>query len=256
MYAIMPGMTSRKTITALLCLFAVTTSARLIGQKPSEVQLDDSSDWWSVTKAGDTNSGGKPQAKEENTQNREIPPTNFIILGMDLRKGALAEAARELGDATVIDRTNGGAARGQRCFVSESGEKVYMILEEGEFNSAFYLFSETPTWNGKQYCARSSKVSKNVATDSGLRLGQSLEEVVSILGNPNANHGGSELQYLLQVNRATSPEELFKLRAQNPALSDTEFQDKFGTYNLTVIIRVKFSHSRVDYLAISESQTR
>ncbi|MGD0095023.1 MAG: hypothetical protein ABSB60_00915 [Terracidiphilus sp.] len=250
-----PGRTIRTTTALLLSLFAVSGSVRLNAQKPSEVQLDDDSDWWSITRSGDAGPGGKLQAKAENIQDREIPPGNFTIVGIDIRNGALAEGQRELGDATVIDRATSGAARGQRCYVSESGEKVYLIVEEGEFNSAFYLFSETPPWKGKEYCARSNKISKNLATDSGLRLGQSVEEVTTILGAPSENRG-TELMYLLKVNRPTPPAELFKLRTQTAALSDQEFQDKFGLTATTAVIRAKFSHSKLDYLAISVSQTR
>ncbi len=150
----------------------------------------------------------------------------------------------------MVSRGNGPNARAQKCYTSK--DKVFLVFEEGESNSAFYLFSETTPWNGVKMCARAENLSKSAATDSGLQLGQTQEDVIRILGEPTIRHS-NELLYLLDSKKPTPPEKLAQLRSDNAGLSDKDFQDKFGKYDITVIIRAKFSHSKMEYLAVSES---
>jgi hypothetical protein len=211
------------------------------------VQLDDNSDWWSVTKSNDQ------QADLDKFQNREIADENFIIQGVDIRKGALSQADAQLGDASIVSRSNASAGRGQKCYTSK--DKVFLIFEEGEVNSVFYLFSDFTPWNGVKLCSRSATLSRNAATASGLQLGLTEQDVIQILGQPTTRRS-NDLQYMLKFKKTTSPEKLDQLRNENAGLGEKEFQDKFGSYDVTVFIRVKFSHSKMEYLAVSESEKK
>ena len=246
----MQRMKSPSAMISLFCLFALPTAVRLVGQKPAEVPLDDNSDWWSFDGSLD-----KPTAGELVSQQRTIADANFQILGMDIRKGALAQAGKILGEATMTDRGDAATGRSQKCYLSSNPkEMVDLIVEEGEVNNALYLFSETSPWKGKEYCSRSPKVSKSGATVSGLRLGLTPAEVIRILGKPSFQNQ-SEFQYLLESRKETSPGELARFRKDNPDMSEKEFQGNYRYYDITVFIRIKFAHSRLNYLAVSESET-
>lgn len=241
---------------AFLLLLGTLPEAALHGQQPTQVSLDDNSDWWSVTNENGSGLDDKAQDGGVKSQTREIAEGNFRILGMDIRKGALNEAARELGEATETDRGDAATGRAQKCYVSsDSKDKTYFIVEEGEVNNAFYLFSESVPWKGMQYCSRSSKISRSIATHSGLKLGLTQEEVIQILGKPSLQKQ-DDLQYFLEFNKKTSPEELARLRKENPNLGEEEFILDFGSYDISVFVRIKFVHAKMEYLAISESETR
>lgn len=234
----------RNTIAALLFIFASVPDVCFAIQGSSMVQLDDNSDWWSITKSNDQ------QANLDKFQDREIADENFIILGVDIRKGALSQADTQLGEAAIVSRSNASAGRGQKCYVSK--DKTFLIFEEGEVNSVFYLFSDFTPWNGVKLCSRPATLSRTAATASGLQLGQTEQDVIKILGEPTV-HRSNEFQYMLRFKKPTPPDKLDQLRNDNSGLSDKEFQDKFGSYDVTVFIRVRFSHSKMEYLAISES---
>jgi hypothetical protein len=241
------GIKMRNRIAALSCLLVSVSAVSFAIQGSSMVQLDDNSDWWSITKSNDQ------QADLDKFQSREIADTNFNILGVDITKGALSQADTQLGDASIVSRSNASAGRGQKCYVSK--DKVFLIFEEGEVNSVFYLFSDFTPWNGVKLCARSATLSRAAATASGLQLGLTEQDVIKILGEPTVRRS-NEFQYMLRFKKPTPPEKLDQLRNDNSGLSEKEFQDKFGSYEITVFIRVKFSHSKMEYLAISESEKK
>jgi hypothetical protein len=252
----MPGWMSWKACAALSCLLAAILAARLIGQLPAEVSLNDDSDWWSVTNEKGSGLDDKAQGDGVKSQVREVAGSNFKILGIDIRKGALEQAAKELGDAAAMSRGDAATGRTQKCYMSsDAKDKTYFIVEEDEASNALYMFSEAAPWTGMQYCSHSSKISRKMAAASGLKLGLTSQEVIQILGKPCAQKQ-DELQYLLEFNKKTSPDELARLRKEEPNLSDEEFMLNFGSYDITVFIRVKFVHSKMEYLAISESETR
>ena len=104
-------------------------------------------------------------------------------------------------------------------------------------------------------CSRTATLSRTAATASGLQLGQTEQDVIKILGEPTVRRS-NEFQYMLRFKKPTPPEKLDQLRNDNSGLSEKEFQNKFGSFEVTVFIRVKFSHSKMEYLAISESEKK
>jgi hypothetical protein len=247
---------NRIVLAAFLLLFGALPFSGLLGQQPAEVPLNDDSDWWSVTNGKGSGLDDQAQDGALKSQVREIAEGNFRILGMDIREGALEQAGKELGDAAEMDRGDAATGRAQKCYISPAPkDKTYFIVEEGEVNKAFYLFSEAAPWTGFEYCFRTSKIKRKMATASGLKLGLTPQEVIHILGKPSIQRQ-DELQYLLEFNKKTSPEELARLRKAKPNLSDEEIMLDFGSYDITVFIRAKFVHSKMEYLVISESETR
>jgi len=174
---------------------------------------------------------------------------------MDIRKGVLNQSSNNLGEITITDRGDAGSSRGQKCYASSNPkEKVYFIVEEGEVSNAFYLFSESSPWNGIQYCSSSPRISRNTATLSGLKLGMNPEAVIHILGRPSI-HNKDGLEYWIEYKKKSTSKELINARKGNPDLSEKEIRSDFGYYDVSVLIRIKFIHSRMEYLAISICET-
>jgi hypothetical protein len=231
----------------LLLLLIGLPSFRLGGQA-REVPPHDNSDWWSIT-------GSSDEGEAVKIQNREIAVANFRVLGIDLHEDAVARLGKKLGETPIIGRGDASTGREQACYMSsEMRPPTFLIVEEGEVNSAFYLFNDATPWNGRDLCTRSKQISRTVQTASGLHLGQTPEHVIKILGKPSKRKE-SELSYFLRVKKRTSPDALARCRSQHSELNDKELHEDCDTYDLTVFISAKFAHSELVYLGVSTAET-
>jgi hypothetical protein len=215
--------------------------------------LHDNSDWWSALAQPD--SDADPHIP---TQERELAPPNFHILGIVLTEKMFDVAAIKLGKAQVVNRGDASTGRSQACYVStaedEKEEKVHLIFEQGEVNFGFYLFSGGPDWYGSDRCISSTLVSRRLATASGLRLGMTPSRVIAILGKPSTR-SKTELIYSLHVTKKLSAKERIEARRSNPNLSDKDFQANYGSYDWSAGIDAKFTNSKLTFLSISMSET-
>jgi len=108
------------------------------GQTATRVRLEDNSDWWSGERSLDS-------GESIGTQQRELSPSNFRVLGIELEGGMFSHAATKLGKATLVERGDAATGREQACYAStREGENVHFIFERGEVDSSFYLFIGGP----------------------------------------------------------------------------------------------------------------
>ena len=211
------------------------------------LRLEDDSDWWSISKGSDSIEGATEQ-------NRQISDKNFRILGIALDEDLLERAARKLGNASVVRRGDGGESRAQACYASNVGKpKTYLVFETGEVNFAYHLF-QGPAWKGSENCLATELVDGKTSTATGLRLGQSMRQVVAILGKPSKRRE-RELVYVLGTRNKNSAEALQKARKAYPRMTEKEINSNFSFYDLSVCIILKFKDSRLSYLAMSKSET-
>lgn len=239
------------TFTVVLAAFGcVPAFSQQVTSKPAQptIRLEDNSDWWSLTKES-----ASDEAIE--SQERELPSSNFRILGIDLDKGLKDRAMEKLGITTIVERGDASTGRYQLCYVSSDGTpKIYLIFETGEVNDAFYLFRGGTSWNGKDECSATKVVSSGLSTASGLHLGLTPSQVIAILGRPTNRRKG-ELGYAVHTRKKTSAAELKEWRKQQPELSDKEFKANYEFYDLSVGIVLKFVNSKLTYISISKSAT-
>ena len=232
----------------VLCMFVIVGSA--ISQK-SPVRLD-SSDWWSYTRQEELPL--REHAQPITFQNREPAEANFQIGGITLgEKWDFSTIRSKFGEATEVERGDAASGRDQICYTSSSGS-VHLIFELGEVDSVLYLFEGGPKWNGSELCARSKVVSANTSTASGLRLGLRPQQVKAILGQPNIATPDN-LVYYFEYRKKTSPETLIQLRKNYSDMSDAEFHQNFEYANGEAYIETRFSSGKLNYLAISKSET-
>jgi hypothetical protein len=232
----------------ILCMFVLVGCAM---SQEAPVRLD-SSDWWSYTRQEEL---PVPQRREPiRFQNREPSESNFQVAGLAL--GAtwdFAEIRSKFGTATEVERGDAASGRNQICYVSPSGG-VHLIYELGEVDAVFYLFVDGTKWNGSQFCAVSEEVSANISTASGLRLGLPPQQVKGILGDPSIATP-TKLVYYFSYKRRTPPEALARLRQNYPDMSDAEFIQSFEYADTESYIEARFASGKLNYLAISKSET-
>jgi hypothetical protein len=215
------------------------------------VQLD-SSDWWSYTRKEEF---PVPRPSQPiRFQSREPAEANFRVAGITL--GAtwdFSEVRFKFGEATEAVRGDAASARKQICYKSSS-DNVHLIFELGEVNAALYLFEDGPKWNGDELCAASEAVSAKSSTASGLRLGLEPQQVRAILGVPSMATP-QKLIYCFGYRTKTSRKALAQLRRSYPEMSDAEFNKDFEDADGEAYIEAWFASGRLNYLAISRSES-
>jgi hypothetical protein len=216
---------------ALLLMFVISIScsatfAQTLNDETTNAKRGDDSDWWSITRVFD-----KSNIKPE----KRLPAaSNFVVLGIRLEDNdEAAHIIAKLGQTTFVSRGDAAIGRFQACYVSENSPRVYLIFEQGELDSAFYLFSGGPDWHGTDWCAKSQLISSGLKTGSGLALGQTRSQVEAILGKPTA------IRTDLWVY---SGEVLVK-----PA-------GRSESYYVDTEIDVRFSTDRLTYLGVMKSE--
>jgi len=224
-------------------------SARPAAQTSDRDRQEDNSDWWSSLRSIEV----EPDANEP--QNRELPKSDFQILGVNLDENMFSQAAAKIGRPALVERGDAATGRHQACYVSAQGaRRVYLIFERGEVAFSFYLFEDGTAWNGSDACLATNLVTMRLATASGVHLGQTVSRVTAILGAPTVRRK-DELVYTLSVTKKTSPEDLQLARKRNPSMSEKDIEENYGSYDLWASIDAKFVDSKLTFLSVLTSET-
>lgn len=215
----------------LFAAFALVCCSPILGQSMTDQfshrTRGDNSDWWSLGR-----SAAEPNLEP---QKRISADSNFSVLGLALGDLQAGQLAAKLGKAAFVDRGDAATGRVQACYTSATGErKVYLIFEQGEVDSAFYLFSGGPDWQQSDLCRKSALISGRLKTGSGLTLGQTPAQVEAILGKPTSVHRDT-LIYYGEAERKTA--------------------DGSGSYDLTTYIEARFSDGKLHYLGVMKTET-
>jgi hypothetical protein len=206
----------RQTLLVALLL----SSALAFGQNQT-VEMNDKSDWWSILRTPSHNPQLKPAIGE-------LDISNFIIAGVSLTSTPFTSAIEKLGYAQKVKRGDASTARRQLCYGVKGKPPSFLVFESAEVSEGFYLFSSKKEWKGRKRCTGTSPT-QAWKTDSGLRLGMSPAQFQTILGKPDDTHDNRFL-YLRQ----------FK---QNGA-------------DVTQYVEARFADSRLNYLAVSRTDTK
>lgn len=211
------------------------------------VRLKDHSDWWSILNEGSRGPDINPSAGD-------LDPKTLQIAKLDARKVDFKDITAKLGRAVRIQRGDASTSREQACYRSASFRgPIYLIFEFGEDESNFYLFADGEDWSGRNFCASSKKVSSDISTASGLRLGLTPDQFKAILGQPDTTVD-HKLVYSRAVKVKSTPEQFDRQRKEYPdVLSDTLAHQKFDFYTVSIYIEAKFSDSKLSYLVVSRS---
>lgn len=211
----------------------------------------DSSDWWSYTRREEL---PVRELRHSLWQSREPAESNFKIAGITpTNPQDFSEILSKFGEGTEVARGDAASGRYQICYRAPSGG-VRLIVEFGELNSVFYLFEGGPEWNGSELCAPTATVSANISTASGLGLGIERQKVKSILGNPSVATP-KKLVYYFALKKKSTPEDLARLRRENPNMSVAEFDANFKYVDVEAYIEARFVSGKLNYLAVSKAES-
>jgi len=208
----------------------------------------DNSDWWSTYRSLG------PRELTAKAQNREPDTSLFQILGVNLGDDDFEHLEAKLGKVARIGRGDASTGREQICYVSAERQPVHLIFEKGELDESYYLFTGGKAWKGIDLCGKSNLVSVGLTAGNGLRLQQTRPQVEAILGKPVVSRP-DRIYYTFRVRKKRPDSKLKKLRDENPKSSDKEFHETFDFYSLWVYVEARFERSKLNYLAVSKSET-
>lgn len=212
----------------------------------------DSSDWWSYTRQEEF--PAQESSQPVKFQDREPAEPNFQVAGIILGETwDFRNVRSNFGEAPEVQRGDAASGRNQICYTSASG-KEHLVFELGEVNAAVYLFEGGPNWNGSELCKVSEGVSENTSTESGLRLGLNPQQVKAILGDPSSAIPG-KLVYYFGYKRKTPSKAMEVFRRDHPEMSDAEIRTNFEYADGEAYIEARFVSDKLNYLAISKSET-
>lgn len=163
---------------------------------------------------------------------------------------------------------SGDAASGleEACYRSaDANDSTHLVFGEGEVSRSFTLSSDGSAWKWKTPCKRSSKISRDIATVSGIHMGQTQDQFIAILGLPTAHrrnikNGQDDLVYELEARKKKSSREIALLLQdelkQYPNLDMKIWNKKLwiennGYYDLSVSIRAKFMNNALIKLKVT-----
>ena len=166
---------NRSVYAVFLCFFVLVPTVSIRGQMQPEVAPPAKSDTYAVTENG----------KKLRVQHREIAGTNFRISEVDLasREEVLQQATKVFGESPSVSSGDASTSNEQVCYVSATAsDNTHLIFGRGEVDASLILSSDGSVWKGNHICTRSGKITRNIATDSGLHLGLTQAQVITILG--------------------------------------------------------------------------
>jgi hypothetical protein len=212
------------------------------------VRLEDRSDWWSLN--NEKEPGLNVELKE-----KHFDTNNFKILGLSLATLDFDKVAVKLGKATIVERGDASYSRSQACYFSGAGsDTIHLIFESGEgMSSTVYIFRGGPEWKGSNFCVRSDRASNDLATDTGLRLGLSRDEVEAILGKPDSATP-NRVAYCRSFKRRVTKEEFERLRRDDSKLSAERAHRLYDSVEETIQIEGRFTNQGLSYFFVSTQQ--
>lgn len=245
----------RAACVVFLCVVLLIPILRTNGQTQPLVAPPSKSDTYAVDQNG----------KKSRVQHREIAGTNFRISGVGLSKDedVLLQAAKLFGETVTVNSGDGADSNAERCYRSATdSDNTHLVFGRGEVDSSFILSSDGSIWKKDHACKPSEKIDHSVATDSGLHLGLTQQQVVAILGlatrhTQNLAQHRDELIYSLQAEKQTDPQKLAQWwqreTKNNPAVNRQVFLENYKSYALEVYVDARFVDDLLTRLTVSWS---
>jgi len=205
------------------------------------------------------------EGKKERVQHGEIASANFRISGVDLAsdEDVLLQAAKVLGKTQIESSGDAADSKSEVCYRSVTDrDNTHLIFGRGEVDFWFILSSDGSVWEGTHACSRSGKIADDATTDSGLRLGLTEQQVLTVLGlatekSQDLRRHTEFLTYRLETRKKTDPQKLARWWQQEikktPTANHQEFLENYESYTLEVYISARFVDDSLTRLYVSWS---
>jgi len=244
-------LTCKKFEAAFLLIVAAAPFFRIMGQANPQVAPPNRSDTFASDERG--------RKSKIRVQHGELAKENFQIVGIDLASDeeVLGQGFRLLGKVQTVATGDAAASDERACYrPSDKDDTTRLYLHRGEVCPWFVLSSKSPPSEQHDFCRVSDKITKDVATASGLHLGQTKEQVISLLGLPTRRSHDVQsrkdlMAYEFETRRKASRLEMARARQQNPGMSERELESNYGFYDLGEAIEASFTDNAITELTVN-----
>ena len=125
-----------------------------------------------------------PDFKTARAGGNKSPPTNLIILGLDISDCTVQEIYSKLGPTIPIrDDVY------RLCYVSDRDETLLLFSIESSICTGLKVMSQKKRFYKWHFCEKSPLVSERTATENGIKLGMTKSRLKTILGPPQEETG-------------------------------------------------------------------
>jgi len=196
-------------------------------------------------------------------QHGELPAGNFQIAGVDLTAfGEVLDQAEKVLGKTPIKATGDAADYlAEACYRPvDQNDTTLLIIQTGEVVPSYILAADHSAWKWKTPCLPTNKVSRQIATASGIKIGLTQDEVIAILGLPtrrvhNASTGKEQLIYAYSMQKKFTARDFAWIRKCYPNKSEETIRSEYKIYDLWESITAKFVNNVLVRLEVEYSTT-
>ena len=141
----------------------------------------------------------KPVAPATVPKDKKLPMGHFSIGGFVMSETGFSDVSSKFGEAEVVSHDKGEHHPEEKhtCYVSENENDATLVLIGTGFYSGYKDFNSVEIYSDKQsyqsldLCSASTLVSKEIATNSGIKLFMNVDDLSSILNGEGALKGDS-----------------------------------------------------------------
>jgi hypothetical protein len=182
-------------------------------------------------------------SEDEAVCERPIANPSRTVLGLRVEKGLVDTVERSLGPSPLHREGDAGTSRRWRCWESANGDGTVLVVGAGPAHGFLRIAGPHMALGARGSCPRSSRVTRKLATASGVRLGLTRAEVVAKVGSPSRAEAGWYERVCLTPKRMTD-QQVARFRAQgNPY------------FTIASVVRVVEKDGRAAGIEISWSET-
>src|SRR2546429_7490493 len=154
-----------------------------------------------ITCAAQTRREQEPLCDQQKTKRVEITDADATILGFAIGNASVKDVQAKLGSAKIERVSREEESDTAMCYVSPVDGTV-LVFYSGAMGgwkdiTWFAIWSREAPYPNPSQCASSPLISQNLATDSGLRLGLTKNELEGIAGRPTkAGSASAKCDYI------------------------------------------------------------
>ena len=207
----------------------------------------------SITASPQTRREDEPYCSENGARRVEVAKADATILGLAIGRSSLQDVQAKLGHSNLTRMSKDEESDVSVCYVSPTDGTVLVfysgVMGGGVDITWFAVWSREAAFPHYSRCTSSRLVSRNLSTESGLRLGLTREKVDRIVGKPTKpGRTSTKYEYLCRSKMTDNEIKGFKTANNWDVTSDPYF-DRMSW------IEVHYANSKASRIEVGEIES-
>jgi hypothetical protein len=146
---------------------------------------------------------------------KPLSEDSLTVLGIRINQESVDVAENVLGPSQLRSQGDAAESLHWRCWEAANGDGTVLVIGRGELDGVVRVFGPEMAFPERGTCPASDKVSKTLATASGIRLGLSRDEIEKRVG-PATKAAKGWYQHFAMSTRPMTEEEKSAWKATPP----------------------------------------